>query len=289
MRVLVLGANGMLGHRLVRVLAPDFEVWAAVRTPFPSKVLGVPSERMVAGLDAVSASSAADLVSKVRPDAVVNCVGIVKQRAEASAAIPSIEVNALFPHRLREICAEARARLIHLSTDCVFRGDRGGYTEADVPDAADLYGRSKQLGEISAEGCLTMRTSIIGWQIAQSTGLLEWFASRRGQRVDGYRRVRFSGLSTTALSETIAHVLKEGPALWGLRHVSAEPIDKCSLLQRLDAYIGWGTTIEPVDEPVLDRTLDSSLFRAEAGWQPPSWDEMLERLAAERGWYETVS
>ena len=281
-RVLVVGATGMLGHEAVRVLAAETEVWAACRDPGSLPDLGVPRNRVLGGLDAGDGASAASLLDSARPDVVLNAVGIVKQLAAAHAAIPSIAVNSLWPHLLADACAARGARLVQVSTDCVFSGVRGDYGEEDDPDAHDLYGRSKLLGEIvDRDDVLTIRTSIVGWQLGQPTGLLGWFAAHRTEPLKGFRRAIFSGLSTRALAEVVRDVVVPDPSLHGLWHVSADPIDKDSLLRRLATRLAWDVDLRPVDEPVIDRSLDSSRFRDRTGWRPPSWDTMLDQLAAE--------
>ena len=281
-RILVLGADGMLGHEAVHVLAPALEVWAACRDPRGLPDLGIPAARLLGGLDATSAGSARDVLDRAKPDLVLNAVGIVKQLAAGKEAIPSITVNSLWPHVLAEACATAGARLVHVSTDCVFSGARGGYTEDDAPDAFDLYGRSKLLGEVvDRENTLTVRTSIIGWQLGEPTALVGWFAAHRREPLTGYRRAVFSGLTTATLAALVRDVVLPDEDLSGLWHVSADPIDKHSLLTRLAAQLGWDVDITPADQPVVDRSLDSSRFRLRTGWAPPAWEEMLAGLAAE--------
>ena len=281
-RILVVGASGMLGHEAIRVLAPDFEVWGACRNPANLPDLGVPTERLLGGLDATDHAGAYDLVARVKPDLVLNAVGIVKQRADAKAAIPSIAVNSLWPHVLAEACAEEGARMVHVSTDCVFSGSRGMYAETDVPDAFDLYGRSKLLGEVTdRENAVTLRTSIIGWQYGQPTGLAGWFAAHRNEPLRGFTKAVFSGLTTHALTDVIRDVVLPDPALTGLYHVSVDPIDKYTLLARLAGFLGWDVDITPSDDVVIDRSLDSTRFRERTGWTPPTWDALLAQLAAE--------
>ncbi len=281
-RILVVGASGMLGHQAIRVLAPDFEVWGACRDSNDLPDLGVPRDRLLDGLDATSADSASALIERVQPDLVINAAGIVKQRKEAKAAIPSIVVNSLWPHLLADACARAGARMVHVSTDCVFSGARGGYVESDVPDAFDLYGRSKLLGEVTdRENVVTLRTSIIGWQLGDPTGLVAWFAAHRSEPLKGFTKAVFSGLTTRALTEVIRDVVMADANLSGLWHVSAEPIDKYTLLADLAKFLGWDVDLIPVDQPAIDRSLDSAAFRERAGWIPPSWDAMLEALARE--------
>jgi dTDP-4-dehydrorhamnose reductase len=279
-RILVVGASGMLGHEAVRVLAPDVEVWGACRDRGALPDLGVPAERMLGGLDATDGASAYALVRRVKPDLVLNAVGIVKQRADARAAIPSITVNSLWPHVLADACATHGARMVHVSTDCVFSGARGRYAEDDVPDAFDLYGRSKLVGEVlDRDSVVTLRTSIIGWQLGEPTGLVGWFAAHRNEPLKGFTKAVFSGLTTRALTEVIRDVILPDESLCGLWHVSVDPIDKYTLLAELAGHLGWDVDLRPSDQPVIDRSLDSTRFRERTGWTPPSWDEMLAELA----------
>ena len=272
----------MLGHEAIRVLAPDFEVWGACRNPGVLPDLGVPRDRILGGLDAATPASAKALIERSRPAVVLNAAGIVKQRSEAKDATASIQVNSLWPHVVADACESAGVRMVHVSTDCVFSGSRGGYVESDIPDATDLYGRSKLLGELTDRGhAVTLRTSIIGWQLGVPTGLVGWFAAHRTEPLKGFTRAVFSGLTTRALTEVVRDVVLPDPSLSGLWHVSADPIDKHSLLTQLAAKLGWDLDITPVDEPVIDRSLDSDRFRSRTGWSPPSWDSMLDALAAE--------
>jgi len=281
-RILVVGASGMLGHEAIRVLAPDFEVWGACRDSRALPDIGIPAGRLLGGLDAADAASAGALLTLVKPDLVLNAVGIVKQRADAKAAIPSITVNSLWPHVLASACATSGARLVHVSTDCAFSGSRGAYVESDVPDAFDLYGRSKLLGEVTdRDNVVTLRTSIIGWQLGEPTGLVGWFAANRNEPLKGFTKAVFSGLTTHALTDVIRDVILPDESLCGLWHVSADPIDKYTLLTKLAGYLGWDVDLRPSDQPVIDRSLDSTRFRGRTGWTPPGWDAMLADLAAE--------
>ena len=281
-RVLVLGGSGMLGHKLAQTLAPRFETWATVRSdslgPAVSAVLD--ESRTLTGVDADRPEVVAAAISRVKPDVVVNAIGIVKQLRTAKAAIPTIRINALLPHELAEICAAENARLIQISTDCVFSGSRGTYNETDPPDPPDLYGRTKLLGEVSdAPNALTIRTSIVGRELSGTVGLFEWFLSQGRGPVRGFSRAIFSGVTTRALAQLIAELIATMPDLTGLWHVSAAPIDKCSLLGDLRDALGLDVEIVPDDSLVIDRSLDSSRLRAETGWIPPSWETMLTDVA----------
>jgi dTDP-4-dehydrorhamnose reductase len=285
-RVLVLGGDGMLGHKAFQVLAERFEASATFRDPhgawrgFP-QYEGVPQERLLGGVDAARFDTVAAALERTRPDAVLNCIGIVKQRKEASDAVLSITVNALFPHRLAELCDHLGARLVHVSTDCVFSGRKGKYTEDDAPDPVDLYGRSKLLGEVDRPGALTLRTSIVGRDYLKSTALLEWFLSNRGGRVNGFRNAVYSGLTTTALARVVAELIERHRELGGLWHVASSPITKYDLLRMLREAMGLDIEIVPFDDPPCDRSLDGARFEAATGLAIPSWREMVSELAAD--------
>jgi dTDP-4-dehydrorhamnose reductase len=213
---------------------------------------------------------------------MINCVGVVKQREEAKAAIPNLEINALLPHRLAQLARSIGGRLIQMSTDCVFSGRRGNYRESDPSDAEDLYGKAKFLGEVSDDPCLTLRTSIIGRELTRKTGLLEWFLAQRGKTVKGFRNAIFSGFTTAEMSRIIERMLVTHPRASGLYHVSAEAISKYELLRKINDALELGITVVPEDEPHCDRSLDSTRFRKEFGYHPPAWDAMVSELAKEK-------
>jgi dTDP-4-dehydrorhamnose reductase len=280
-RLLVLGGTGMLGHEVVRSLTDRFAVHASVRDVGKAERFGLPAtlHPLDAGQPALD-----ELLEMVKPFAVVNCIGLIKQREEAADPTAAIEVNSLFPHLLADAVAKADARLIQISTDCVFSGQLeapAAYTEADTPDPVDLYGRSKLLGEVADGGALTVRTSIIGWELEHRLGLLEWFAAQSDSAVDGYSNARFSGLTTRALAEVIAQVILEHRNLEGLYHVAAEPISKLELLEALRDALGMSCEIRPVEEPRINRALDASRFREDTGIAVPSWSSMLDSYLRE--------
>ncbi|MBI5943847.1 MAG: SDR family oxidoreductase [Chloroflexi bacterium] len=289
MRLLVLGATGMLGHRICRLLGERFEVWGAIRGEMHGfeRYNFISQKQIIEHVDAQNLSTFRNALELVKPDAVINGIGIVKQRDEAKQAVPSIHVNALFPHQLADLCADNGVRVLQISTDCVFSGARGNYTEIDTPDPIDLYGRTKLLGELNRPGTLTLRTSIIGWQLNTYSSLLGWLASQRGHRIKGYRHAIYSGFSTTVLSNLIGDILETRKDLTGLYHVSSAPISKFDLLTRLRDALGWtDITINPDDQFYCDRSLVGTRFSKITGWMPPSWDEMIEGLASEWPMYE---
>ena len=281
MRILILGGAGMLGHQLWRRLHPHHEVWVTLRQPLAkySRFGLFESERTLTGIDVAREDALTEAFRASRPEAVINCVGLIKQLREASDPLLSVTINALLPHRINRLCAAGGARLIHISTDCVFSGRKGSYTEQDNSDADDLYGRSKFLGEVSGPHGLTLRTSIVGRELETKSGLIDWFLNQQGQTIKGYRRAVYSGFTTQELARIIELILTRHPDLHGLWQVSAAAINKFELLKIAKEAFKWSGEILPDDTLVCDRSLDSSRFRAATGYGPPSWLSMLDELA----------
>lgn len=290
MKVMVVGATGTLGHRLCLEWGERFECFGTVREPVAEPVAELlAATTLIAGVTADVPDSLRSALEQATPDAVVNCVGAVKQAEAGQQAIPAIRINSLFPHELAALCGEHSARMIHVSTDCVFSGSRGNYSESDVPDATDIYGRSKLLGEVSGGGgLLTLRTSLIGRELRGALGLLEWLISNRGGAVRGFSRAVFSGFTTKALAAEIADLISEHPELDGVWHLAAQPIDKLTLLTMLNDALQLGIEILPDEDVAIDRSLDSSRLCRATGRQPRRWDEMVEELAADETPYEEI-
>jgi len=288
--VLVLGATGMLGHKLMQHWAERYRCSGTIRADAPAPALAglLGAERIHGGVSAFDPETVAAAIDAEAPDVVVNCIGVVKQADAAADPVTSIRVNSLFPHELAATCRHRGTRLIHISTDCVFTGRRGAYTEGDAPDPEDLYGRSKLLGEVAAPGALTLRTSIIGRELTNDYGLVEWLIGNRGGAVRGFTRAIFSGLTTGALADQIALLIDDAPDVHGVWHLSADAIDKNSLLVKLDEALELGIAIQPDDRVALDRSLDSTRLREAIGAQPPSWAEMIEGLAQDETPYDEI-
>jgi dTDP-4-dehydrorhamnose reductase len=281
-RVLVVGANGMLGGSLFRYLSKlhGFEVLGTVRSLEAKSALNQQGfENTVSGVDITDFQTISSVISDFRPDYVLNCVGVIKQLDASKAPVPSITINSLLPHQLAESCDKFDAKLVHFSTDCVFLGRSGLYNESDTPDAADLYGRSKLLGEVDYGSHLTLRTSIIGHELGKSVSLVDWFLSQHGA-VKGYRKAIFSGMPTVFVAEFLKdHVF--GKNVSGLYHLSVDPIDKNTLLQLInDAYL-TGAEITPCDDLVIDRSLNSDALRAITGFKPPPWPQLIQKMREE--------
>ena len=286
MRILVLGGAGMLGHKVFQTLSPrDDEVLCTVRGPAAASPLARTTlydpARTIDEVDCLDLPAVRALLDELRPDHVVNCVGIIKQRGDAKAAIPSITINSLLPHLLAEQLDGWGGRLIHFSTDCVFRGDRGGYTEDDPSDATDLYGRSKHLGEVATDNALTIRSSIIGRELSHFASLLEWFLAQGQGPIRGFTKAIWSGVPTTWMAWLVGHLIDEHPTLSGMYQLAAEPLNKYDLLRMLAVAYGRDIDIVPDDAFAIDRSLDGSRFLEATGIEVPQWPELIGGLVAD--------
>ncbi|MER9166184.1 SDR family oxidoreductase [Mesorhizobium australicum] len=278
--LLVLGATGMLGNAVFRVFSgsPQYLTFGSTRSSshhqlFSEQVRG----NLLSLTDAENADALAKLFAEVAPDIVINCIGVVKQLSSANDPLAAIPINSILPHRLARLCRIANARLIHISTDCVFDGAEGNYGEIARPNAHDLYGRSKLLGEVDYENAITLRTSIIGRELNSSHSLIDWFLRQNGS-VKGFTRAIFSGLPTVELAGIIRDFVLPNPSLKGLYHVSADPISKFDLLTMVAESYRKEIRIEPDNELTIDRSLDSSRFRQATGYDPPKWPDLVRAM-----------
>lgn len=282
MRILVLGASGMLGNAMIRVLSEeaDWQVYGTVRSESTKRFFRPDTaERLLSGVDVEQHNSMMQAFIRTRPDVVVNCVGLIKQLADAEDPLQAIPINALLPHRLAMLCELAGARLVHMSTDCVFAGDKGGYHESDPSDAKDLYGRSKFLGEVAYPHTVTLRTSIIGHELQSAHGLVGWFLSQQ-ECCNGYTKAIFSGLPTVALAQIIRDVVIPHTNLSGVYHVAAQPISKYDLLKLIADVYGKMIEITPSDQLAIDRSLNADRFRDATGYVAPNWPELIKLMHA---------
>jgi dTDP-4-dehydrorhamnose reductase len=269
----------MLGSALFRVFAASegYIAIGAMRSCAAALRALPGGSKLISGFDAGNADSLAIVIAEARPHVVINAVGLVKQIAAGNAVPAAVPINTLLPHRLKALAAVAGARLVHISTDCVFSGAKGNYTEDDKPDAADVYGLSKYLGEVTGDNVITLRTSIIGHELDSSNGLVEWFLAQKG-KVKGFERAVFSGLPTVELSRVIRDYVLTNTELNGLFHVSAEPINKYELLRLVGEIYLRDIIIERDDSLVIDRSLNSSRFRVATGYIPPTWPDLVHSM-----------
>ena len=291
-RVLVLGGTGMLGHKLAqRLAASGFSVAATIRSTFlPHSAAARAAlgrvEQLITNVDVLDDDALVRAFDKARPDVVINAVGVIKQIDAAKQSIPSIVTNALLPHRIAAICARTGTRFIHLSTDCVFAGHHGPHAETSTADAEDLYGRSKILGEVSNDRCLTIRSSFIGRELRGGSSLIEWFISQRGRRVVGFSGALYSGVTTNVMADLIGRVITDHPELDGIWHVAADPISKYDLLKIVNKVFRLGIELARDEKFAIDRRLDGTRFRARTGLCAPNWETMIADMRSDKTPYD---
>jgi dTDP-4-dehydrorhamnose reductase len=280
MKILVLGVTGMLGNAVFRVLSENSDslVFGTARSErarqyFPKEQ----SNRLIIGVYVENNDSLVRSFASVRPDVVINCVGLVKQLADGNNPLQAVPINTLLPHRLAALCKATGARLVHISTDCVFSGSKGNYLESDFPDANDLYGRSKLLGEVDYPHAITLRTSIIGHELTGQRSLVCWFLAQQ-KSVKGFTKAVFSGLPTVELARVVRDVVLPRPELHGLYHVAAQPINKFDLLNLVAAVYGASIEITPDDSLVIDRSLNADRFKEVTGYIAPDWPALVQRM-----------
>ncbi len=280
MKILVLGASGMLGNAIVRILSENtgWQVHGTVRAESLKRLFHPDiGERLLAGVDVEHDNTVLRAFTRVRPDVVINCVGLIKQLTDANDPLQAIPINALLPHKLARLCELSGARLIHMSTDCVFAGNKGDYTESDPSDAKDLYGRSKFLGELAYSHTITLRTSIIGHELQSMHGLVGWFLSQQ-ERCKGFTRAIFSGLPTVVLAQIIRDVVIPRADLSGVYHVAAQPISKYDLLKLIAEEYKKDIDIVPDNKLVIDRSLNAGRFREATGYVAPDWNSLIKSM-----------
>jgi len=281
LKVLILGANGLIGSTIWSVLSMDnsISVFGTVRSGNSIQSLrGKFAGKILVNIDAYDIAKIRNLFDDIGPTSVINCIGVTKHVIGDHQPLKAIALNALFPHQMAELCEDYGSRFIQISTDCVFSGRRGNYSEQDNPDAVDIYGRSKALGEVLTGNALTIRTSTIGHELGTSYGLLDWFLSQSGASCKGFKKAFFSGLPTVIIAQILRKILIDYPKLSGLYHIAAEPINKYDLLCLIAEIYKKKIRIEADVDLMIDRSLDQSKFFAATGFKAPDWPIMIETM-----------
>ena len=279
----MLGASGMLGSTLFRAFSrdPQFEIFGSIREANAKRHFVTElHDALIPNVHLDSESGLLTAFAVARPDVVINCIGIIKQLPNAHDYLESLAINAILPHRLAKYCDATGAKLVHFSTDCVFSGKQGLYKEEDIPDAYDLYGRTKFLGEVAYENSLTLRTSIIGHELNRSKSLVDWFLSQSGE-VKGFTKAVFSGLPTIEVARVVKDYVIPNSRLSGLYHLSVDPINKYDLLHLVASTYGKTIKIISDDKLVIDRSLNSDRFRTSTGFKPRAWPELIKDMHKE--------
>ena len=281
MKALIIGGGGMLGHKLVQQLQKKIDVWTTLKGEAAEyeKFEIFNRNKIVENLNVLEIGEVEKSVNTIKPDVIINAVGIIKQIKSDSSTARMIQVNSVFPHQLADIAAKHNSRLINISTDCVFDGAKGDYTEKDIPNTLDLYGKSKNLGEIERQNCLTLRTSIIGRELLTKHSLVEWFLSNKGQKVKGFVNAIYTGFPTIIFAEILTDLIINKANLEGLYHISSKPISKYDLLNLVKKEFNADIEIQPFEDFYMDRSLNSDKFRNETGFTPMQWTDMIKIMA----------
>jgi dTDP-4-dehydrorhamnose reductase len=280
LKVLVLGSTGLIGRTFLRVLSEksSLDVYGTVRSKLSLQYFkDISLSKIFTEIDIEDDSKMLDIFGNIQPDVVINCIGATKHKEDGNHPIKAIKLNALFPHRVAQLSSLFGAKFIHVSTDCVFSGKKGFYTENDQPDADDFYGKSKALGEVLYGDALTIRTSTIGHELNTNYGLLNWFLSQEN-RCKGFKNAVFSGLPTVALAQVVRDYILGNKDLKGLYHIAASPINKYDLLRLVAKVYGKKIEIELDEDFVVDRSLDATKFNLATGFKCPEWPQLIETM-----------
>ncbi|NDF84089.1 MAG: SDR family oxidoreductase [Actinobacteria bacterium] len=289
MKVCVLGAGGLLGHMLIRVLGESFDVYGSTResaTTSSPLAKFLPQGQWIGEVDASKPASINKVFDADNFDVVINCVGLIKQRNSQVTDDEMMSINGEFPHYLAQVANSHGAKVIHISTDCVFSGLTGNYFETETPDPIDVYGKSKLLGELNDTRNLTLRTSHIGRELTTRKSFVDWLLSQRGGRVYGYSHAIYSGLTTRELSRLIGGLMHTNFGVTGLFHVSSEPISKLEIINKLNELLDLQIVVTPDSSVKVNRSLNSEKFQALTSITPTSWDTMLAEFCQDQKIYE---
>ena len=290
MKVIVLGASGLIGHKLFEKLSLRFETYGTLRLKREEyeNDFFKDYDNFIDQIDVHDFDNLIKNLNRVNPDVILNCVGITKRKDEINLPLESIYVNSLFPHKLLSWAISNNKRLIHFSTDCVFTGKEGNYTELSLTNAEDVYGRTKALGEVNYKNGLTIRSSFIGRELSTNSELLEWFLSNTTESINGFKNALYSGVSTIFLAKTIGDIVEFYPELYGLRQLSVKkPISKHDLLIIAKDKFNKRVDIVAEEEFQIDASLNGDLLRKEISYGNPNWTDMMEELAADNRYYKS--
>lgn len=280
MRILIFGSTGMLGSTIFNILSKEknLEVYGTARNPkILSNLKNIDQSKILNNVDVENLNNLLDVFAELKPDIVINCIGLIKQLGSSKDPTKALPINSILPHQLAKICKIAGARLVHYSTDCVFSGAVGNYTEEDVSDCIDLYGKSKEIGEVKYDNTITLRTSVIGHELSSSKSLVDWFLSQETE-IKGFTKAIFSGLTTIEHAKVLKDIIIPNTKLHGLYHLAVNPIDKFTLLTLIGEIYKKDIKIIPSDDLVINRSLNSTKFINETGYSPPEWDTLIRDL-----------
>jgi len=273
MRILILGIDGMIGHKIAQSLSQDYEVIGSTRKDVNHQKIGL-NNCLLYKKDFIIDDQNV-FFNKISPDVIINCIGITTRRGISRNMSNTDFINSRFPHKISEWVSIKNRRLIHFSTDCVFSGKKGDYLDDDKPDANDIYGMSKAKGEIDNNSSLTLRCSMIGREIYNHTELFEWLYSMKNKDIEGYANVIYSGVTTFWMGDVIKKILKNNISLSGIYNISSEPISKYHLLLKLSDAFKLNVNVSANLNIKSNKVLNSKKFAEITGIIPPNWDDLI--------------
>jgi dTDP-4-dehydrorhamnose reductase len=282
MRVLILGGNGMIGHKVYQFLSKEYsDTWVTLRNKLDSYTFShiYNSEKVVDEIDLLNFEYLSYKLNEINPDIIVNACGITIRRGVDNLKSNSIILNSALPHILNEWVTFNRKRLIHFSTDCVFSGDNGNYSDYDYKDATDIYGSSKSLGEVTdSKFAITLRGSMIGRELENNTELFEWFLKQRNKTIKGFSGVIYSGITTIKMAEIVLKLIQYFPNLSGVYNISSKAITKFDLLKLFNEHFEMNAKILDYNSYVSNKNLISSRFFSAIGLEQPEWGSLISQL-----------
>lgn len=282
MRILILGGNGMIGHKMYQIISKKYDdTWVTLRNGLNTYKYGFiyNRNRVIDNIDLSNFVRIEVELNHLMPDVIINASGITIRRGVNAILSNSIITNSALPHFLNEWVVKHNKRLIHFSTDCVFSGRKGDYFENDFKDAYDNYGLTKSLGEVNnSANAITLRGSMIGRELENKTELLEWFLLQSFNTITGYSKVIYSGITTIQMAKIVQTLIESFPYLSGVFNVSSVPISKFMLLTLFENEFKIGSEIISDDSIVSNKNLISNKLYSILNIPIPNWDDMINQL-----------
>lgn len=276
MRVLILGADGMIGHKMAQTFA-KYPIDLGLNSRYNSKFIRKIFPKASIFEYDLNKKKIEQLLNYYNPEFIINAVGITIRRG-ACGDQKTNYINAILPREIDTWCMSNNKKQIHFSTDCVFSGKKGNYSDFDLTDADDSYGKTKGLGEINSDNTLTIRSSMIGRELFNNTELLEWVVKHKNQKINGFDNAVYSGVTTLWMSKTVYKIIKNLPKLSGIWNVSSRPISKYELIKKINDQFMLNIDIVRDSSFYSNKSLNSNRFFSETNFEIPNWDDMLSEL-----------
>jgi dTDP-4-dehydrorhamnose reductase len=282
MRILILGGNGMIGHKMYQMISKvHMDTWVTLRNDITTYIYSniYNNEKVIGNIDLSDFKKLLHTLNEIKPDIILNACGITIRRGVEEVKSNTILINSVLPHILNEWVSLNNKRLIHFSTDCVFSGKKGDYLDTDIKDAYDLYGSTKSLGEIvDSKFAITLRGSMIGRELENKTELFEWFLQQSNNKIKGFSEVIYAGITTVKMAEIVLRLINFYPNLSGIYNISSKPISKYDLLKMCNEHFEINSIIEMDNSYKSNKNLISDKFFIEIGIEKPNWIDLIRQL-----------